>query len=538
MKSIYNWAKATVFDVEADNLLEEATKIHVLSYQMQGKEVVKSIDEENQYARIRKFLEHHMNNEIPLVAHNGIGYDVPLLEKLLDIDLSRLMLIDTLALSWYLNFERKVHGLDSFFEDYGIPKPPVVDWVNLAYEDYEFRCVSDVQINKALWEDFKGRLTEIYTGAKQAIDGGEVGGKRQTEDEVLAVDSYIDTEVEEHIDRILTFLMFKMDCARLQEATRWEVDVTLLYATRDELEAHIQAAQAELEAVMPPVPKYAPRKQPEKPYKKNGDLSVSGEKWEEVKELIKTKQTDELGNPMVKVDDKGGVKVLNTYEPPNVNSPQQIKDFLYSKGWVPVTFKTVRDKVAFEEWIQSKPDKGSPRMMWSAWKDDRPVDREVPQISVEGDEGKELCQSVVDLAEEVPEIMAYSKYTTIKHRLDMLKGFVDNLEDGKYLKARIGGFTNTLRVRHRELVNLPGVDKPYGEKIRGVLIAGDGMVLMGSDLSSLEDRVKINFMLPHDPDYVQTISQADFDPHLRIAVAAELITEDEEEFYKWYKANH
>lgn len=532
MKSIYNWKNATVADAEADDLLKGATKIHVISYQMAGKEEVKSIDKKNQYPRIKRFLNHHIENEIPIVMHNGIGYDVPLMEKILGIDLSKLMLIDTLALSWYLNFDRKAHGLDTFHEDYGIKKPVVDDWENLTYEEYEFRCESDVKINKALWEDFKERMIEIYSHSKQSIDDGLVGGKRVSEEEKIKIDEYVGDSVDEHINRILTFLMFKMDCARLQEKTRWEIDVDLLNTTKDELEDHIETAKAELESVMPKVAKYAVRKKPAKPYKKNGELSKSGENWEEIKRQIKANEADEDGNPIIRIGDGGVVSVLTSYEPPNVNSPSQIKDFLFSKGWEPRTFKYVRDKEEFQKWIESKPMEGSSRKKWTEWKDNKPVDRAVPQISIDGGDGKELCESVTDLAEKVPEILAYSKYTTIKHRLDMVKGFIDNLEDGKWLKARIGGFTNTLRVKHREIVNLPGVDKPYGKDIRGIFIAGKGRVSMGSDLSSLEDRVKHHFMIPHDPEYVSTMMQDDYDAHILTAHAAGMIDKNTLERFK------
>jgi len=114
----------------------------------------------------------------------------------------------------------------------------------------------------------------------------------------------------------------------------------------------------------------------------------------------------------------------------------------------------------------------------------------------------------------------------------VVKGFIRDLKDGKWLQARIGGFTNTLRVQHRELVNLPGIDKPYGEDIRGVLVAGAKKVLVGSDMSSLEDRVKHNFMLPHDPEYVATMQEEDYDPHILMALTAGMVTQKEFEDFK------
>jgi hypothetical protein len=523
LKLITNWRKATVADIEADGLLEEATKIHVLSYNLFG-DKSGSIEGTNK-DRLTKFFKHHLENNTPVVFHNGISYDIPLVEKLLGLDLSNLMVIDTLSLSWYLNFDRNQHGLDTIFEDYGIAKPKIEDWENLSYEEYKHRCEEDVKINVALWEDFKERLFNLYYLVKQSVDSGKVGGKRVKVDERLYIDQYINTStVDEYVDRILTFLMFKADCARLKEKTRWKVDEESLDKLIEDLSVVIESAKKELEAVMPPVPQYSKRKRPAKPFKMNGELSESGKKWELLMQSVG--QKDERGTLVVDQIDLDTFNVLVGYEPPNINGHQQIKDFLFSKGWKPRTFKFVKDEQAQQIWADSG---FRPHL--------KPKPRAIPQISVDGDDGKELCDSVLELADKVPEIMSYAKYTTIKHRLDMCKGFKRDLRKGGYLCARVGGYTNTLREQHRELVNLPSVKKPYGREIRGSLIAEKGKVLLGSDMSSLEDRVKMHFMIPHDPDYVESLDTEGYDPHLATAAASGLVTDQELEFYKWYKGN-
>ncbi len=526
MKNIYNWQYATVFDTEADGLLEEATKLHVLSCELQDGKVVNI--EGSEKDRLLKFLNYHIDKEIPVVAHYGIFYDIPLLEKLLGIGLSKLMVIDTVALSWYLNINREVHGLDSFFEDYGIAKPKIEDWENLTFEEYQHRCREDVRINKALWEDFKGRLVGMYSHAKEAIDSGFVDGTRASADEFCFLDQYKGTSsVTEYIDRILTFLMFKCDCARLQEVTRFKVDVEFLKETEATLAEKIEQARLELEVVMPKVPEYSIKKKPAKPFKKRGDLSESGKAWNELIDKLNAK--DEVGNVIVSaVEGSTDLKVLKGYKEPNINSSDQLKDWFFSLGWVPKTFKFVKDKEAQQRWVDS-----------GFRKELKPKPRMIPQINKDGEEGKELCESVVELAEEVPEIMAYSKYSLIKHRLDSVRGFIRDMDKEGYLKARIGGFTNTLRVKHRELVNLVGVDKPYGKEIRGALVCLENEILLGSDLSSLEDRVKHHFMIPHDPEYVATMMEEDFDPHILMALSSGMITQSEfDDFKKGVKPAH
>jgi len=520
MKLITNWKNATVADIESDNLLDKATKIHVLSYEMQAG----SEGSFSESARIKKFFEYHIKNNIPVVMHNGIGYDVPLVEKILGLDLSNIMLIDTLSISWYLNTDRQLHGLDSFFPDYGIAKPKIDDWEGLTYKEYRHRCEMDVKINKALWEDFKERLVSLYTKVKEAVDSGKVDGRRVSDDEVCYIDQYkYSSSVEDYVDRILTFLMFKADCARLKEKTKFKVDEVALNSLIEDLSVRIEAARVELESVMPQVPQYTKKNKPAKPFKKNGELSASGLSWNE--ELSKVGIADENGNELVKQVDVDTLQILKGYEPPNINGHQQIKDFLFSKGWKPRAFKFVKDEDAQQKWANSG---FKPQL--------KPKPRAIPQVSVDGDDGKQLCESVLELAESVPEIMSYAKYTTIKHRLDMCKGFKRDLREGGYLCARVGGYTNTLREQHREIVNIPSLAKPYGKEIRNLFVAGKGNIFLGSDLSSLEDKVKHMFMIPHDPEYVESMSQKGYDPHLAIAVMAEIMTKEEMEEFKSLKS--
>lgn len=563
MKKITNWRQASVADFEADNLLHGVTKMHVMSYKIQemngemSREFTIRRDDPNYVERVAKFFKHHIDKEIPIVMHNGIGYDVRMVEKVLGLDLSKLMVIDTLATSWYLSPERRLHGLDSFFEDYGIAKPKIDSWEQLEGETLEEfldrmqnRCQEDVKINMALWKDHMDRLTDMYSIAQHAIDNGQrnektgdvlnVGGTRISPDEWIPIDDMVGRSIDSAIDKILTFLMFKMDCAALQEQTRWEVDVNHVQESFEKLEAIVASAREGLAAVMPLVPKYVKKTAPKAdPFTKKGERNSHWVKWDEVMRQFNAGELEpETGKPMVFIDPeddlvegKQAYRVWNKNEEPNPGAPGQVKDFLFSKGWVPQTFKYEKDEVAFTAWIASKPKGKGSHKQWEHWKNSRPEERAIPQISVGGDDGKELCHSLLELAEEVPAIKVYADYKVAENRRNVLKGFLRDMEDGKWLKARIGGFTNTLRVQHRELVNLPGVDKPHGYDIRGSLIAGLRKILAGSDLSSLEDRVKHHFMLPHDPEYVATMQSEGFDPHILMAKIAKMITVEEFEAF-------
>lgn len=440
-----------IFDVEADGLLDEATIIHVMAYEKDGK-----VKYTHDYDEMRELLKAPV-----LIGHNIICYDIPVLERLLGIKIEA-KLIDTLALSWYLNHSRNIHGLDSYGEFYKIPKPKISDWANLTKEEYAHRCVEDVKINSALWKDLKSKLLDLYGDKKSA-------------------------------DRLIQYLSFKMDCLREQENSKWKADLKLVEDTLSILYTKESEQIEALKKVMPMVPKIAKRERPAKPYKKDGSLSTTGVKW--------FKLLRDSGLPE---DYDGCVEVVVAEAEPNPGSSDQVKDWLYSLGWEPETFDYKKDEYGNE--------------------------RKIPQVRVQGDEGKELCPSVKLLIDDHPEVQELDGLTVIQHRIAILEGFQKNHKDG-WLIAGAGGLTNTLRFKHRILVNLPGVGKQWGKEIRGSLVAPEGFVLCGSDMSSLEENTKKHYMYPHDPDYVEEMSRPGFDAHLDLAKFAKVVTQQEIDDY-------
>lgn len=448
----------TVFDVETNGLLDVLDKIHVLSWSTDGKEVKHTHD----YDEMRKFFS---ETEV-LVGHNIIRFDIPAVEKVLGIKV-KARLVDTLALSWYLNHERVKHGLEGYGEDYGVPKPVIKDWDSLTPEDYAHRCCEDVKINFRLWRDLDLKLNKLY-------------------------------QDQEEKDRLIDYLTFKMDCAREQEALRWKLDVPRTQEAYDNI---LVLKEEKVEQLADAMPKRILTKvatQPKNMTKKDGELSAHGEKWVALCKEYKQPVTSQ--SFVVKTGEERG----------NPNSSDQVKDWLYSLGWKPRTYKFVRDKKTGEE-------------------------RQIEQVRKEG----ELCESVKELNSVDPAVDLLDGLTVLTHRAGILKGFLECVSEDGYLQAEIAGLTNTLRFKHaKPLVNLPGVDKPYGDIIRGVLTCPDGYVLAGADMTSLEDTTKRHYMKPLDPDYVEEMSREGFDPHLSLAVFAGDLTKDEYDFYVWFENTH
>ena len=433
----------TVFDIETDGL--DPTKIHVLSWE----DELGKIQHTHDYVAMRIFFE----EATILIGHNIVRYDIPAVEKILGVKVTA-TLVDTLAVSWYINHTRPKHGLEGYGEYYNVKKPEITDWENLTKEEYAHRCNEDVKINVRLWRDLDIKLSKLYPDVNNKWD-------------------------------LLNYLTFKMQCAAEQEALKWKLDVDkankYLAEWGDMKEDKIeQLAEAMPKRVLTKV-----QQRPKVMYKKDGELSSHGERFEELRKEYR--QPENVQSFVVKTGEVRG----------NPSSPEQVKDWLYSIGWVPRTFKFVR---------------GS---------DDQ--EKQIPQIRREG----ELCPSVKDLVSEDPAVSILDGLSVLSHRISVLKGMVDHEVDG-YVQATIAGMTNTLRFKHaKPLVNIPSVEKPYGKEIRGCLTAPEGYTLCGADMTSLEDTTKRHYMKPLDPNYVAEMSKEGFDPHLDLAKHAGIITQED-----------
>ena len=172
-----------IFDCEGNSLTP--TKFHVLSYE----------DEDNNIKSLTSYddMREWLLSQKVLIGHRIIQWDIPNLERVLKIKI-KAKLIDTLALSWYLSPEKKQHGLEMWGEYFHIPKPPVIDWEYEPLEVYVHRCNTDVDINRKLFTYQKDLLSKLY----------------ETEDPTALP--------------IISYLSWKMDCAREQEEVGWRLD--------------------------------------------------------------------------------------------------------------------------------------------------------------------------------------------------------------------------------------------------------------------------------------------------------------------------
>lgn len=467
--------REVVWDVETDGFLNKLTKIHVISWQDNTmSEPTSGYDLE----AIQKVYDADL-----IIGHNILRFDLDAIEKVYGIRPSeKTILVDTLALAWYLDYERAEkglsYGLEAYGVSFGVPKPEIINWDSLTREKYTHRCEEDVKINMRLWKRLRNKLVALY-GQKE------------------------DGSLSDEAIRLIRYLTFKMQCANDTEKQGIRLDHSLATQMLERLEHLKETKIKELAEAMPKKAITKLVNKPQKPYKADGTLSEHGKRW--------FSTLKEYGLPEATV---GPLRVVDRYEQGNPDSVPQIKDWLYGLGWEPVTFKYDKDEHGNE--------------------------RKIEQVRKDG----ELCESVLLLKDKDPAIEYLDGLTVLTHRIGIFRAYLNSAEQDAngvwWIRSRIDGLTNTFRFKHRKpLANLPGVDKPYGKEVRACLLApSDDHVLVGADMVSLEDTTKRHYMQPLDPEYVEAMSADGFDPHLDLAKFAGACTQEEIDEYNAGGAKH
>lgn len=449
-----------VVDIEADDLIEKATKIHVLGYHRIGTKEVKTLTD---YNEIRRFFR---QPDLCIIGHNFFLYDSIVLDKLLGVGFNY-RIIDTLAMSWYLYPRELKHGLEAWGDNpkIGLKKVQIDDWVNGDIESYIERVTQDVKINAnlfyLLWRD----LLNLYSDAAAA-------------------------------NNVLDLLNSILDLYREQYFNPFVLDVELTEKNLAELLSLKEQKESLLRKLMPPVPIKTKKTLPKVLYKKDGSLSENGLRWFQL--------LDELGASR----DVEMVEYTSGYEEPNPSSTEQVKEWLYQNGWQPETYK---ESISVSGAVT-----------------------QVPQIK---DKEGSLCKSVLKLIDKYPDIKELSDLSIINHRIGILKGFLRDKSVEHTLHGEIAGLTNTLRSRHKRVVNLPKFGVPLGSYIRPCLTVnlGGGEVLLGADLVGLEAYGRVCLIYDIDPNSATELLDPDFDTHLDLSVFAKLMSKEEADSYKELK---
>lgn len=288
-------------DLEANGLLPTVTKVHCGVFKEKGKDPVKFLP-----GQIKEMLA-YLDTVDVLIMHNGLGYDLPVLEKLYGY-VFKGKVVDTLIMSRLLKPKRLLpfhcpnkkagpHSIEAWGYRVGRGKPEHEDWENFSPEMLH-RCTEDVYILElvydALMEEAKGK------GWRNAF--------------------------------LLTFELFKN--LQKQEAYGWLVDTEHMKRCIHQLDRWIARIDKAIYPHLPTVLEVEENKAKgeygyiKKPFLKSGKYSESVCNWY-------------LSNCI----DDASVHVSGcfsriTFRKTNLNSNEETKEFLLDLGWEPKEWNT------------------------------------------------------------------------------------------------------------------------------------------------------------------------------------------------------
>jgi DNA polymerase I len=235
-----------------------------------------------------------------IVAHNGIGFDYPVMSKLWDVDWSGYELMDSLVLSRLANPSREAgHSLRQWGERLGFPKGEHEDWSQLSCEMVKY-CEQDVAVTVRVLECLQDELAGF------------------SEESV---------KLEHDVQRII----------QQQIKNGWLIDakhtndlLSLLKEKKYELEENVQQTFL-------PLPVFIKEVTPK--IKKDGTLSAVGLKF-------LGDQSENVAGWFSRID----------YPPFNLGSRQQIGRYLQWFGWKPKTFTEKGQPIVDESVLETVTD--------------------------------------------------------------------------------------------------------------------------------------------------------------------------------------
>ena len=278
-----------VFDIETDDL--NATLVHcIVAQDLDTEEIYKFPPDKLQEGY--KFL----STADTLIGHNIIGFDIPMVHKFSDVDLSFIPVIDTLVLSRLFNPAREGgHSLEKWGYKLGYHKIDFSDYLNYS-EDMMNYCVRDVELNTAVLKELR---KESKGFDKQSI------------------------ELEQRVSEII----------KQQEVNGFKFDTQHALLLLAELREKKQAIEDEVHNTFKP--KWVDDKLVTPYIKKDGDLSKRGLTDDEYNRCITTQDM----NPFMR-------QQLVDF---NLGSRKQIGEYLIDFGWKPDRFTPTGQPIVDEK---------------------------------------------------------------------------------------------------------------------------------------------------------------------------------------------
>ncbi len=220
-----------------------------------------------------------------IIGHNILGYDIPVLERLLALDFSNIKLTDTLVLSRLFNPVRDGgHSLASWGQRLGYPKGDHTDFTQFTDEMLEY-CERDVQVNV---KTYKKLMIEADGFSEESI------------------------QLEMDVHKIINE----------QSRTGWLLDEYKALDLLAELKEKKMELEDKVHERFTPLPIWVEKNYPKNPYKKDGTKAAV---------LLRHEEAGYHYN-------KAGSYGRTEYPEFNLGSRQQIGRYLMHYGWQPKEF--------------------------------------------------------------------------------------------------------------------------------------------------------------------------------------------------------
>ena len=415
-------------DLEADGLLDTATKVHcgVFKDKTTG-EVFKF--RPHQIAEMLKFLD----TADVLVFHNGTFYDFPLLKKLYNWEFKGKK-VDTLVISRVIDPKRTLppncpnklcgpHSIEAWGYRVGRGKPEYNEWEEFD-EEMLHRCTEDVEI-----------LALVYDALMK-----ESKGKGYRNAFLLTQELFINLQK--------------------QEEYGWKVDIDYMDFCIHQLNRWINLIDKVVAPYLPVKLEIQETKKDgeynyiRKPFLKNGGYSGSVRVWLDALNLPVS--SDIVCGPFARI----------TFNPVDLNSNKETKEFLLSEGWQPL------------EWNYDEAgNRRSPKMS-----------KEDPFTGINGRLGKLIAKRV-----------------QCRQRLSIIEGLRSLVRKDGCIPSLIANLAVTGRATHRNIVNIPHTGSFYGKQMRKIFIAKEGHVLVSTDSDGCQIRMLCARM--GDDSYTKTVCE-------------------------------
>ena len=471
-----------VYDIETNGLLEDVTKIHCLVMQNIVTMEVSAYHNTTLQPCSGTLIEgiERLASAQLTAGHNIMAYDKPVLERLKGYSAPNQMHIDTIILSQMLFPERFIHSLEAWMKQLKMPEQKIQNdnWEELSQVVLD-RCIGDVKGNTILLKHFQRIIR------KHEQEGTSWMKALMNEQGVATI----------HAAQVLTGV--KYDWVKAGEHLKT-------------FDAELKSLRDKIKRLAPPVLKihgtpqnsipmwvddpvgFPGVKQPLKMKKKpNGVKPADWDKtdpknFEPNQNCIDWFEGSRVGNTTQSVDSTVvGPYCKISFEPINVNSDTQVKEFLYTLGWRP------------DEWNVKKQDDGS-------------FLKTSPKLSE---------SSFGSLPPGVGHDI--KRYNMVKHRRSLIQSIKHPDTKGAMAKVRPDGRlpsnaftcgTPTARYRHYDLCNIPRPTSDYGGEIRELYGVDDDKWQVGIDLSGIEARMLGHFCYPYPqgPSFAHLITVGDW----------------------------